>query len=54
MIDYFIICHDQHLILDFISKGSFANLPKHRFLFVDRPGEFVPDTEFIISWQEAC
>jgi len=20
----------------------------------DRPGEFVPDTEFIISWQEAC
>jgi hypothetical protein len=34
MIDYFIICHDQDIILKSIQKNKFSKLPNHRFLFV--------------------
>ena len=34
MIDYFVICHDQNLILDFIKEDKFSELPNYKFLFV--------------------
>jgi hypothetical protein len=34
LIEYFIICHNQDLILEMIRKGSFDVLPGRRFLFV--------------------
>jgi len=33
-IDYFIICHDQNLILEFIKNKKFKSLPNCTFLFV--------------------
>jgi hypothetical protein len=33
-IDYFIICHDQEIILKQIANGTFNNLYNYRFLFV--------------------
>jgi len=46
---------------DFLNRLQVASkfVPKQLFVKFtdkadDRPGEFVPDTEFIISWQEAC
>lgn len=33
-INYFIICHDQNLILEFIKNEKFKSLPNYKFLFV--------------------
>jgi hypothetical protein len=34
MIDYFIVCHDQDIILKAIEENKFFQLPDYRFLFV--------------------
>lgn len=34
LIDYFIVCHDQNIILEDIKSDKYKGLPSHRFLFV--------------------
>jgi hypothetical protein len=34
MIDYFIVCHDQDLIIKLIEDQRFSHLPNAKFLFV--------------------
>lgn len=34
VLEVFIVCHDQNIIIDFENKKKFINLPLYRYLYV--------------------
>lgn len=49
MIDYFIVCHDQNIILDSLEKRKFSVLPNYKFMFVgNKPTNLIDDVENVI------
>jgi hypothetical protein len=48
-IDYFIICHDQDIIMDALQKNKFSGLPNYKFMFVgNKPTNLIENTENVI------
>jgi len=48
-IDYFIICHDQNIIIDYLKKNKFAVLPNYRFVFVgNKPTNLIDGIKNVI------
>ncbi|MEY4572245.1 MAG: hypothetical protein RLZ10_1471, partial [Bacteroidota bacterium] len=49
-IQSFIFCHDQNLILEFISNGKFNNLPNLKFVFLgtELPVDQIENLENVI------
>jgi len=48
-IDYFIVCHDQDIIIDSLQKNKFSALPNYKFMFVgNKPTNLIEDVENVI------
>jgi hypothetical protein len=48
-IDYFIVCHDQDIIIDSLQKNKFSALPNYKFMFVgNKPTNLIEDIENVI------
>ena len=48
-IDYFIVCHDQDIIIDYLQKNKFSALPNYKFMFVgNKPTNLIEDVENVI------
>jgi hypothetical protein len=48
-IDYFIVCHDQDIIIDSLQKNKFSMLPNYKFMFVgNKPTNLIDDMENVI------
>jgi hypothetical protein len=48
-IDYFIVCHDQDIIIDALQKNKFSGLPNYKFMFVGhKPTNLIENTENVI------
>ena len=48
-IDYFIVCHDQDIIIDYLRKNKFYALPNYKFMFVgNKPTNLIDNIENVI------
>jgi hypothetical protein len=48
-IDYFIVCHDQDIIIDSLQKNKFSGLPNYKFMFVgNKPTNLIENIENVI------
>jgi hypothetical protein len=48
-INYFIVCHDQDIIIDYLQKNKFSALPNYKFMFVgNKPTNLIKDIENVI------
>lgn len=48
-IDYFIVCHDQDIIIDYLQKNKFSALPNYKFMFVgNKPTNLINNLENVI------
>ena len=48
-IDYFVVCHDQDIIIDYLQKNKFSALPNYKFMFVgNKPTNLIDNIENVI------
>jgi hypothetical protein len=48
-INYFIVCHDQDIIIDYLQKNKFSALPNYKFMFVgNKSTNLIEDIENVI------